>query len=587
MRTLTTALALLALAAPVQAQDTPPRATSEAPRVTARQQRADSMRALRLARGAQAEFERMRARHLPWSRDRSPGGGRCDEVIGRFCIWYDESETEWTPPPEPAGLLRARTLALERLAEAARRAPGDEWIAGQRIRYLVEAGKKEEAREAARACRAAGWWCSALQGYAAHADDAYTSADSAFNAALSAMPQRERREWLDLEPILEADDVRALRRMDPAARDAATRRLWWLADPFWMEPGNDRKTEHFARLVHDRLQDRARTTEGLSWGDDLREIVLRFGLPIGYEKVRPEMWQSSYHAGMVVHYASHGRELLPRLDEKNPLGATPPDGERLLSHRARSSYAPRGISRLDTLAHQVAVFRRGDSAVVVAGLALNKDSLPPSPRTEAGIVLAESDSAPVWMSTVQVAGSTAVLRVTAPPRTAMFSLEARELASRRAGRVRYSLPLDRPRAGGVSISDVLLLADPMAHPETLDEAAGLVRPGTRFRAGERVGLFWEVYRDAPTADTLRISLALARRAPGGVRRIAERIGLAPSAAPIRMRWTEESDGAALLARSTTVALPRRLPPGEYLLEVTVHPPAGPPVTSTRSLTIER
>lgn len=587
MRSLTAALAVLALAAPLQAQHSPLRAASDAPRVTARQQRADSIRALRQARGAQAEFERMRTRHLPWSNDRSPGAGRCDEVIGRFCIWYDESETEWTPPPEPAGLLRARTRALARLAEAASRAPGDEWIAGQRVRYLVEAGKKEEARDAARACRAAGWWCSALQGYAAHAADAYASADSAFGRALAAMPQRERREWLDLEPILEADDTRALRRMDPAARDAATRRLWWLADPLWMEPGNDRKTEHFARLVHDRLQDRARTTEGLSWGDDLREIVLRFGLPIGYEKVRPEMWQSGTHAGMVVHYASHGREFLPRLDPEAPFGAKPPDGERLLSHRARSSYAPRGISRLDTLAHQVAVFRRGDSAVVVAGLALNRDSLPPSPRTEVGIVLAESDSAPVWMSTVQVAGSTAVLRVTAPPRTAMFSLEARELASRRAGRVRYSLPLDRPRAGGVSISDVLLLDDPMAHPETLDEAARLVRPGTRFRAGDRVGLFWEVYRDAPTADTLRLSLALARRAPGGVRRIAERIGLAPTAAPVRMRWTEEPGGAALLARSTTVALPQRLPPGEYLLEVTVHPGAGPAVTATRALVVER
>ena len=587
MRLLFVALALLALAAPLQAQRSPVRATSDAPRVTARQQRADSIRALRLARGAQAEFERMRVRHLPWSKDRSPGGGRCDEVIGRFCIWYDESETEWTPPPEPEGLVRARTLALARLADAARRAPGDEWIAGQRVRYLVEAGKKEEARDAARACRAAGWWCRALEGYAAHAADAYGPADSAFAAALAAMPQRERREWLDLEPILEADDTRALRRMEPAARDAATRRLWWLADPFWMEPGNDRKTEHFARLVHDRLQDRARTPEGLSWGDDLREIVLRFGLPIGYEKVRPEYWQSSTNAGIVVRYASHGRELLPRLDAKNPFGATPPDGERLMSQRARSSYAPRASSRLDTLAHQVAVFHRGDSAVVVAGLALNSDSLPPSPRTEAGLVLAESDSSPVWMSTAQVAGSTAALRVTAPPRTAMFSLEARELGSRRAGRVRYSLPLDRPRGGGVSLSDVLLLADPTARPETLDDAVRLVRPGTRFRAGERVGLFWEVYRDAPTADTLRVSLALARRAPGGMRRIAERIGLATSAAPVRMRWTEESGGAALLPRSTTVALPQRLPPGEYLLEVTVHPASGPPVTSTRVLTIER
>jgi hypothetical protein len=139
----------------------------------------------------------------------------------------------------------------------------------------------------------------------------------------------------------------------------------------------------------------------------------------------------------------------------------------------------------------------------------------------------------------------------------------------------------------MSISDVLLLADPAARPATLDEAAPLARPGTRFRAGERMGLFWEVYRAAPTTDTLRLTLALARRESGGVRRIAERIGLVPGAQPVRIRWAEEAGGAALLARATTVALPERLPPGEYLLEVTVHPAVGAPVTTTRALTVVR
>jgi hypothetical protein len=234
----------------------------------------------------------------------------------------------------------------------------------------------------------------------------------------------------------------------------------------------------------------------------------------------------------------------------------------------------------------VAVFRRGDSAVVVAGLALDADSLPAGAVTEAAVVLAESDTSAMWMERARASGATAAVRVTAPARTAMLSLEAREVASRRAGRARYALSLEPP-APGMGISDILLLADPAARPATLDEAAPLARPGTRFQAGDRVGLFWEVYRDAPGSDSLRLSLALSRREPGGVRRVAERIGLAPSAAPVRMRWTEEPGGAALLARATTVALPRRLPPGEYLLEVTVQPPRGQPVTRSRVLTIVR
>jgi hypothetical protein len=574
-----TAAALLA--APAAAQRAPADDT-------ARQQRADSIRALREARDAQGDFERQRVWNLPWSKDGGRSGAGCDEIIGRFCVWHDEGAPDWTPPPEKPVVRQARERLLARLTAAALRAPGDDWIAGQRVRYQVEGGGAADALAAARECRATAWWCRALEGYASHAAGGFGAADTAFTAALAAMPERERREWLDLEPVLDPEDTRALRRMDPAAREAAVRRLWWLADPLWMEPGNDRKTEHFSRLVHDRLQDRARVTEGIAWGDDLREIVLRFGIPVGWERVRPEVWQGqSGPPSLIIHQANHGREFFPRLDGRGPVGATPPDGRRMTDFRARSTYAPRTVSRLDTLAHQVAVFRRGDSAVVVAALALDADSLPPSPRTEAGLVLAENDTAAYLIGRAQVSGATATLRVTAPSRPTMFSLEARESASRRAGRARYALSLERPAAGELALSDVLLLADSAARPSTLDEAVPLARPGTRFRAGDRVGLFWEVYRATPATDTLRLSLALARRAPGGVRRVAERIGLTPSAQPVRMRWTEEAAGAALLPRATTVALPRRLPPGEYLLEVTVHTPGGAPATTTRALTIVR
>lgn len=581
MRLLTAAALVAVLAAPLAAQHLPARPAGAA------QQRADSARAVREARAAQSAFERTRVRSLPWSRDGGRGGRDCDEIIGRFCLWYDDEDVKWNPPPEPPALRTARERLLARLDSAARRAPGDEWIAGQRVRYQVEGGGAREAVAAARECRSTRWWCRALEGYAAHAAGQYPAADTAFTAALAAMPEGERRDWLDLQQVIEHDDTRALRRMDPAAREVAVRRIWWLADPLWMEPGNDRKTEHFARLVHDRLQDRARTTEGISWGDDLREIVLRFGMPIGWERIRPDMGQAGGPPSLIIHHSPYGREFLPRLDAKEPLGAVPPDGERMLNRKARTAYAPHRVSHMDTLAHQVAVFRRGDSAVVVAGLALDADSLPPGPVTEAALVLAESDTSAVWMGSARAPGSTAALRATAPARTTMLSLEAREVASRRAGRARYAVPLQRPAAGGMAISDILVLADPAARPATLDEAAPLVRPGTRFRAGDRVGLFWEVYRDAPGSDSLRLSLALSRRESGGVRRAAERIGLAPTAAPVRMRWTEEPGGAALLPRSTTVGLPRRLPPGEYLLEVTVQPLRGQPVTRARVLTIGR
>jgi hypothetical protein len=33
------------------------------------------------------------------------------------------------------------------------------------------------------------------------------------------------------------EDAHALRRMQPAERQALLRRIWWLADPFWMDRG--------------------------------------------------------------------------------------------------------------------------------------------------------------------------------------------------------------------------------------------------------------------------------------------------------------------------------------------------------------
>jgi len=165
-------------------------------------------------------------------------------------------------------------------------------------------------------------------------------------------------------------------------------------------------------------------------------------------------------------------------------------------------------------------------------------------------------------------------------------VEARADSSR-VERARYGVALRRPEAGGIGLSDVLLLTDPAARPATLDEAVPLARAGTRLRAGERMGLFWETYRAPGGPDALRVSLALSRRPAGGIRRVAERIGLADAGAPVRIRWTEEAGGAPLLARSTTVALPAGLAPGEYLLEVTVQPPDGAAVTTTRALTIVR
>ncbi|HEU4560740.1 MAG TPA: hypothetical protein VFS20_23000 [Longimicrobium sp.] len=545
--------------------------------------RADSVRVLRGARSAQATFERVRFQHLPWTDD-SGGRWNCDERIGRFCIWHNDTEEDWRAPPDHRDVVRARDTLLTALARAAEATPGDEWVVGQRVRYLVEGGRAAEAVRAARDCRAEAWWCRALEGYALHFARDYVAAEQAFNAALAIMPAAERREWDALSPALRDDDARGLRRMDEASRDAALRRMWWLADPFWMDTGNDRKTEQYTRLVADRFQDRARTTEGLFWADDLREILLRWGQPTGWERVRPRFHQSG-RPSMITHY-SPSFEFIPTLEmTRAPLAIAANDWKTDEKY-AHSLYAPPGVRRLLPLPHQVAVFPRGSSAEVVAAFAMRPDSLPASPTLDAGLVLMRDPDAAPLVRTARVAGTRGVFRATVVPDSTMVSLEVREPVSERAARARFGTDLRRPGGGGVRISDVLLLEQPGARPQSLDEAAALARGSTSFRVGQRLGLYWEVYGLQGKTDSVTFSVALARRPTGGIRRAAENIGLARTVAPVRLSWNEEAPGVAIAPRSIGISLPR-IPPGEYLLEIAVRTRAGASAFAQREIEVTR
>lgn len=542
--------------------------------------RADSARVLRGARSAQAAFERARYRGLPFT-DGHGGGGGCDERIGRFCLWHDDLEDDWVAPPEPAAVTRERDALIATLGQDAAASPGDAWIAGQRVRYLVEAGRPADAARAAGECRAERWWCLALHGYALHFARDYVASAADFAAAMDAMPPSARREWDDLAPAMRDGDAKALRRMEPAARAAAVRRLWWLADPFWMDAGNDRLTEHYTRLVADRFQDRARNPEGLYWADDLREILVRWGLPSGWERVRPRPGQTD--GGMITHYAP-SFEFIPTLAMvRDPFAIRPTDwifDEKL----AHTVYAPPGVRRLNPLPYQVAVFRREGKAEVVAAFAMKPDSLPPTPVLDAGAVLMRDPDAPPVARTERVNGTHGVLRLRADPAEAVLSLEAREPVSRRAARARFGVDLRRAGTADLAISDVLLLDRPDVRPTSLDEAAPRARGSTDFAPGGRLALYWEVYGLRGGADSVTFSVALARRPPGAVRRAAVSIGLARAVTPVRMRWTEEAPAAEVLVHSLAIALPR-ISPGAYVLEVGVRTRSGAMAITQRDITI--
>lgn len=522
---------------------------------------------------AQAEFERERIRRLPWAwRDAS---GPCDEVIGRFCYWHDRGGG-WDPPPEDLGLAAPRDALLARLADAAEALPGDGWIAGQRVRYLVEAGRHGEAMTVARAARGLSEaigvdaWPRALEGYVLHAAGDFAAAERAFDAALAAMSAEEAGRWTDVAPLVEPRLAREWRSLDAAARPEFARRLWWLADPLWSVAGNERRAEHFARLVQDRFQENARSAFDVAWGRDLREITLRYGWPVGWERARSRSGSlgNTARPGVVAHDAPGGRIFFPPPEVLATPHDAPPDAWPLTTERPRSAYAPAYADSIVELTHQLAVFRRDEDAVVVAAYDLD--------GADAALVVATGpdDDPEIERATED----RRALRVEVPWRPAVVSLEAR--AGRRAARARYGLRLPSKPA---AVSDLLLLSPGAALPSDLDEAVSRARRTARVRPREEVGVFFELY-PPPGADAARLSVSVRDDRRGLGRRIAALFG-GGGERGAALSWSEPlPPWTAVLPRAVVVSLPD-LPAGRHTLLLEVELTGGLRATVERAIEV--
>ena len=244
----------------------------------------DSSDVVSRAREAQSRFERFRRRTLPstWG----SWGSYCDERVGRMCMRYDEGD--WQMEPEPAAITQAREDLLGELFLAAMMIPGDPWILGQRVRYLSEAERWEEAERLARGCSLSDpGWCDALLGLSLHGARRYVEAEVAFERALEAMDPGEAGRWRDPSVLLQ-DHGDVLRNPEvPEQADALVARAWLLSDPLLLQDGNDRLTEHYSRYTVARLRADTRTTYGMPWGQDLEELLVRYGWEVGWERTRP------------------------------------------------------------------------------------------------------------------------------------------------------------------------------------------------------------------------------------------------------------------------------------------------------------
>ena len=540
----------------------------------------DSGAVLKSARRAQATFEATRRASLP----ESPGGWRdfCGQRIGRICYWYEDGGDNDSAPPEPKRIREARARLLTVLEDAGAALPGDEWILGQRVRYLLEDSQPGPAARVAEQCHAAAWWCEALAGLVRHVTGDFAAADSTFAAALADMPPDDRCRWGDLSPLLEGEVAEHYRRLDCDGRAAFEARWWWLAQPLYSLAGNDRRTEHFARVVMARIQEGRRTPFGY-WADDFRDVLLRYGWPTWWTRDPPTSPLIGSEPRITGHDPSPAFHFTPgarALDD--PTGAKP-DEWSLDTPQARERYAPPYAATFTYLEHQEAVFRRGDSCLVVAAPDLSGDTLFARRAVRVALALAADEHAIVTARDSGLAAAPRAVVAAAPCQPFVMSLEAVAPRERHVARARYGVTPPRRTFLHPAISDLLLFHPPDSLPATLDAVLPYAYGSTRVPADRTLGVFWEVYGVDPAGGPIAVSLTLARQGRGFLRRM---LGLAARRHDVRLEWQDVTRDSSVAPRALAVDL-AGLAPGRYLIALDVTPPGGRTLTARREIQIER
>lgn len=565
------------------------------------------------ARDAQARFERRRRNALPRTSG-SGGGGSCDEVVGRFCLRFGGG-SDWTPEPEPLEIVQARDDLLGVLADVGRRIPGDPWVKGQRVFYLGEEGRWSEALDVVGRCDApgSGWKCHALRGYALHRSDRYEEALDEFGAALEIMEGERREDWRDPSMLLDPEAEDLWEDGEDERREVLRRRLWVLADPLYLVPGNDRLSEHFARHASSWIREDARNPYGLSWGWDLTELVVRYGMEVGWERERPSV-TSLQSSPVVGHHHPDSRQYVPPGEVfRDPLGLE--TGQwNLEPERPRTSYAPAYAPELRSEPYQLAVFRRGSDMVVVAGYDLPADTAglgrarsdgPPAPsETEsgeaaepmepgrptgpvrAGLFLVNPDSAE-RREARRLGRESGGVSVRAPMGRYLASVEVWSPEEARAGRARAGVRLHELAPDVAALSDLLLLEAGPELPESLESAVPRARARLRACAGETVTVGWELYGLGLRRETVEFQLRLMRTDRGFFERTGEWLGLSEGQAPVALEWTEPGpERLRPFFRAVDVTLPEDMETGLYRLGLEVDLSGRSPLRAERRVRVE-
>ncbi|MEX2178240.1 MAG: hypothetical protein WD801_05990 [Gemmatimonadaceae bacterium] len=527
-----------------------------------------------------------------------------------------------------------RAAVLQLLDSAAVLAHGDLWVLGQRVRLHVDQGNHERALAIASSeCGVPGATCAMLEGYVLASGGHRRAAEATFGYATSRMTDADRCRYLDIAAFVPWGQRDRYGETSCDERSAANENFWWLADPLFAEPGNERLAVHLFRYMIVALRSALTADEHFDWrlgygGAAAAEMILRYGWPNVSYYDRQEDESHNRWLGWRDSASNSSREYFwpryqsaPTWDVARDLSTlraevfanvtAPWDGKAL---RFDPSWWPvehfNRAGPLISLDYQMAVFRRERAPLV---------ALATDPRTR-GI----DDSMLAAYSAVVVAmrgprdtprrsehparirdGGSIVMTLETEPGWQVLSGELMQGGNDAAAAARTRFPatiapgLDSLRAGEVALSDPALFAMGISDslPQSSSEAIDRMLPTTNLRAPERLGVYFEIYGLPPDATGDLTLTIVSLDQPGLLRRLGARFGVAESAGgAISVRWQGNHPGAASsLEQVGTSTIHTRsivlnvalLRSGRYSLEIGVERAGGEPVLARRELSIAR
>jgi hypothetical protein len=325
---------------------------------------------------------------------------------------------------------------------------------------------------------------------------------------------------------------------------------------------------------------------------DERELTLRYGWPIAWTRAPTNNVLAGAEPGLVGHERIPAHPFLPArgvLD--NPASSDSAGWRSKGIPPVRARYSPVYAKRLLPLEHQSALFRRGDSAMVLVAWSIASDeqlsAAVDAKELSAAMVLTrgdEKDAVVVKSDSPQRRGT---LSARSTWGSTLMSVEVGSAKRQTLARARYGVRRTDAPQSRIQVSDIVLFEPYDGMPASAEDVLPHMRTSERLPAGSKVGIFWEAYNTDPTGEGLEVNITVApeNRSGGGwfarglraLRRVRE-------AQPVSVGLRDVSArGSPVTARSVEVDL-STLTPGRYLLQLELNA-GGNEVRVERTITV--